>query len=71
MGHPWATGFEWVRPFSKEISEMVGQTCEFASNPGRDSPPFRKFLLRNNIAFEENRSFYEIAAPLFTRPFGI
>ncbi len=35
--------------FSKEISEKAGQTCGFATNPGRDSLPFRKFLLRNTI----------------------
>jgi CubicO group peptidase (beta-lactamase class C family) len=35
--------------FSKEISEKVGQTCRFATNPRRDSPPFRRFLLRKNL----------------------
>src|SRR5215469_17908647 len=31
----------------KVISEMVGQTCRFASIPCRESPPFRKLLLAN------------------------
>jgi hypothetical protein len=31
--------------FSKVISDLVGQTCQFATIPGRESPPFRKSLL--------------------------
>ncbi len=34
---------------SKEISEKVGQTCPFATNPARDSPPFRKLLLGKKL----------------------
>src|SRR5215472_12757928 len=33
----------------KLISEMVGQTCRFASIPGRESPPFRKLILATNL----------------------
>jgi len=29
---------------SKVISEKVGQTCGFASHPGRDSPPFGNYF---------------------------
>src|SRR5579864_1040077 len=39
----------------KIISEMVGQTCRFASIPRRESPPFRNlFLAANPAAFTDH-----------------
>ena len=36
--------------FSKQISQKVGQTFRFATNPRRESPPFGRFVLRINLS---------------------
>src|SRR5215472_4907191 len=45
---------DWIEYLPKVISEMVGQTCRFASIPGRESPPFRKLLLATDLDFTPN-----------------
>jgi hypothetical protein len=54
--------------FSKEISEKVGQTCRFAANPARDSPPFQKYLLRNNPGQKNGGAVSGAATPTDSTP---